>query len=147
MRTSLLLVAAVFLLEVAAADEVYLKGGGQLSGRIVSRSATTIEVDVGAGRIGVPASSVVRIEEGRSALQEYEERALHLAPGDVEGWLALGEWASARGLSTQAREAYHRVLAVSPEEPRANAALGNVQLDGHWMSEDESYRARGFVWY
>jgi hypothetical protein len=147
MRTLLLLVAAASLLEVAAADEVYLKGGGQLSGRIVSRSATTIEVDVGAGRIGVPASSVVRIEEGRSTLQEFEERAGHLAAGDVEGWLALGQWASDRGLSAQAREAYNRVLAVSPGEPRANAALGNVQVNGQWMSEDESYRARGYVWY
>ena len=71
----LMLLAAALLPAAASADEVFLKGGGQLSGRIVSRTATTVEVDVGAGRIGVPASSVVRIEEGRSPLQEYEERA------------------------------------------------------------------------
>jgi hypothetical protein len=147
MKALFLLVATLALLDAAAADEVYLKGGGKVSGRIVSRSATTIEVDVGAGRIGVPASSVERIEEGRSALQEFEERASSLPAGDVEGWLALGEWASARGLSSQAREAYNRVLSVSPGEPRANAALGNVQMDGRWMSEDESYRARGYIWY
>jgi len=63
----------------------------------------------------------------------------------VEGWLALGEWASARGLGTQAREAYHRALSASPGDPRANAALGNVQMGGRWVSEDESYRARGYV--
>jgi hypothetical protein len=147
MRTLVLLLGGVVLAETVIADEVFLKGGGQLSGRIVSRSATTIEVDVGAGKIGVPASSVVRIEEGRSALQEFEERAGRMRAGDVEGWLALGEWAAARGLSTQAREAYNRVLAVSPGEPRANAALGNVNVDGAWMSEDDSYRARGYVWY
>lgn len=147
MKALLVLLVTSSLLDVAVADEVYLKGGGQISGRIVSRSATTIEVDVGAGRIGVPASSVVRIEEGRSALQEFEERAASLSAGDVEGWLALGEWASAHGLSSQAREAYNRVLSVSPGEPRANAALGNVQMNGRWMSEDESYRARGYVWY
>jgi hypothetical protein len=140
------LLAAVALLNgAAAADEVFLKGGGQLSGRIVSRSATTIEVDVGAGRIGVPASSVVRIEEGRSALQEYEERASRLAAGDVDGWVALAGWAEARGLGTQAREAYHRALAASPGDPRANEALGNVNVDGRWVSEEESYRQRGYV--
>ena len=80
------------------ADEVYLKGGGQLSGKITSRTATTIEVEVGAGRIGVPASSVLRIEEGRSPLHEFEERAGALAASDVEGWLALGDWARAKGL-------------------------------------------------
>jgi hypothetical protein len=143
----LTLVAVVLLPAAVSADEVFLKGGGQLSGRIVSRSATTIEVDVGAGRIGVPASSVVRIEEGRSPLQDYEERAGRLAPGDVEGWIALAEWAEGKGLGTQAREAYHRAQAASPEDPRANEALGNVKMDGRWVSEDESYRARGYVQY
>ncbi len=147
MRTPTVALAAVLLAGAAAADEVYLKGGGRLSGRIVSRTETTIEVDVGAGRIGVPASSVLRIEEGRSPLQEYEERAGRLAPGDVDGWVALGEWATAKGLGTQAREAYHRALAASPGDPRANQALGNVQMNGKWVSEEEGYRARGYVQY
>ena len=147
MRVPAVLLAAVLVPAAAIADEVFLKGGGRLSGRIVSRSATSIEVDVGAGRIAVPASSVLRIEEGRSALQEYEERAGALAPGDADGWVALGEWASARSLGTQAREAYHRALAASPGDPRANEALGNVQMNGRWVSEDESYRARGYVQY
>ena len=147
MRTPTVALAAVLLAGAAAADEVYLKGGGRLSGRIVSRTETTIEVDVGAGRIGVPASSVLRIEEGRSPLQEYEERAGRIAPGDVDGWIALAQWAEGKGLGTQAREAYHRALAASPDDPRANEALGNVRMNGKWVSEDESYRARGYVQY
>jgi hypothetical protein len=139
-------VLAASLLPLAGvADEVFLKSGGQLSGRVVSRSATTVEVDVGAGRIAVPASSVVRIEEGRSALQEYEERAGRIASNDIEGWLALGEWAASRGLGSQASEAYHRAQSAAPNDPRANQALGNVQVDGRWMSEDDAYRAKGYV--
>jgi hypothetical protein len=146
MRTTVVLLAATALLPMAAvADEVFLKGGGQLSGRIVSQSDTKVEVEVGAGRISVPASSVVRIEKGRSPLQEYEERAGALAAGDADGWVALGQWAEAKGLSTQAREAYNRALAVSPMDPRANDGLGNVLVDGRWMSEDDSYRAKGYV--
>jgi hypothetical protein len=147
MRTLTVALAAVLLAGAAAADEVYLKGGGRLSGRIVSRTETTIEVDVGAGRIGVPASSVVRIEEGRSPLHEYEERAGRIAAGDVDGWIALAQWAEGKGFSTQAREAYHRALAASPDDPRANAALGNVRMGGRWVSEEESYKARGYVQY
>jgi len=93
MRPTLL--AAVLLPAAASADEVFLKGGGQLSGRIVTRTATTVEVDVGAGRIGVPASSVLRIEEGRSPLHEYEERAGRLAAADVA---AGSPWPSGRRL-------------------------------------------------
>jgi hypothetical protein len=144
MRTATWLLATL-VPAVAAADEVFLKSGGQLSGRIVSRTDSMIEVDVGAGRITVPTSSVVRIEEGRSPLHEYEERAGRLAPGDAAGWLDLGDWASAQVLGTQAREAYNRALAVTPDDPRANAALGRVKLDGRWVSEDESYQARGYV--
>jgi hypothetical protein len=129
----------------AAADEVYLKSGGQLSGRIVSRTADMIEVDIGAGRIAVSTSTVLRIEEGRSALHEYEDRAGKLAPGDADGWVALGDWASSRGLGTQAREAYTRALSASPNDSRANTALGNVQIGGRWVTEDEGYRARGYV--
>ena len=129
----------------AAADEVYLKSGGQLSGRIVSRTADMIEVDIGAGRIAVATSTVLRIEEGRSALHEFEDRAGKLQPGDVEGWVALGDWASSRGLGTQAREAYTRALSASPNDSRANTALGNVQIGGRWVGEEESYRARGYV--
>jgi len=129
----------------AFADEVFLKSGGRLSGRIVSRTETTIEVEVGAGRVGVPVSSVLRIEEGVSPLQDYEARAGRMAPADVEGWLALGEWASGQGLGAQAREAYHRALAAAPDDPRANEALGNVRMDGRWVGEEESYRARGYV--
>jgi hypothetical protein len=147
MRTPGVVIAAVLLAGAAVADEVFLKGGGRLSGRIVSRTEATIEVDVGAGRIGVPASSVLRIEEGRSPLHEYEERAGRIAAGDADGWIALAQWAEGKGLGTQAREAYHRALAASPDDPRANAALGNVRMGGRWVSEDESYRARGYVQY
>jgi hypothetical protein len=55
---------AVLLAGAASGDEVYLKGGGRLSGRIVSRAGAAVEVDVRAGRIAVPASIVVRVEEG-----------------------------------------------------------------------------------
>jgi hypothetical protein len=146
-RTPTVALAALLLAGAVAADEVYLKGGGRLSGRILSRTDKSIEVDVGAGRIAVPASSVLRVEEGRSPLHEYEDRAGRIAPGDVEGWVALGDWADAQGLGSQASEAYHRALAAAPDDPRANQALGNVQMNGKWVSEEESYRARGYVQY
>jgi hypothetical protein len=129
----------------AAADEIYLKSGGQLSGRIVSRDANMIEVDIGAGRIAVATSTVLRIEEGKSALHEYEEKAGRIPAGDVEAWVALGDWASSRGLGTQAREAYARALSASPNDARANTALGNVQVNGRWVSAEEGYRERGYV--
>jgi tetratricopeptide (TPR) repeat protein len=129
----------------AGADEIYLKSGGQLSGRILSRTATTVEIDIGGGQIGVAMSTVARIEEGRSTLHEYQDRAGRIAPGDVEAWVALAAWASSVGLGSQATEAYNRALHAAPNDPRANAGVGNVQVGGRWVSEEEGYRAQGYV--
>ncbi len=145
MQRNALFVLAVFSCAAASADEVYLKGGGRVSGRVVQRTATSVEIDVGAGKITVPAKQVERIVEGQCALDVYNDRAGALDPKDRDGWAALGRWASDQGLSTQAREAYHRVLAIAPADVEANQALGNVQVNGQWMTEEAGYRARGYV--
>jgi tetratricopeptide (TPR) repeat protein len=127
------------------ADTVYLRGGGKVSGRIVSRTEDQVEVDVGAGTIKVRMANVMRIDEERSALDEYAQRAQGLGPQDVDGWRELGRWAKSRGLNTQARQAYEKVLAVAPNDPEANEALGRVQVGGRFVSEEESYREKGYV--
>lgn len=139
------LLLALFLPALLCADEVFLKGGGKVTGRIVKRTPTIVEIDVGAGSVTVPMGRVERIQEGRSALQDYYDRAGALSSDDGAGWKNLARWASAQGLATQAREAYERVLRINPSDPDANLAHGNVELDGRWVPEAESYRARGYV--
>jgi tetratricopeptide (TPR) repeat protein len=134
-----LLPAALF------ADDIYLKGAGKVSGRIVQRTATAVEIDVGAGTVTIPLDHIERIQEGRSPLDDYHDRAARLAPTDVQGWLRLAQFASGQGLSKQAEEAYGKVLAVAPDNAEANQGLGRVQLDGRWVTEEEGYRARGYV--
>jgi len=54
-------------------------------------------------------------------------------------------WAAHAGISTQSRKAYETVIRITPNDPEAREALGFVQLDGRWVTEEESYKARGFV--
>jgi len=129
------------------ADEVFLKDAGSIEGRIVEQTATSVQVDVGGGIIGVPMDRVDHIVKGRSPMDVYDDRAAKLAPDDVAGWNKLGGWAWQQGLSTRARQAYEHVLEVAPNNPEANEALGMVQLNGKWVTEEESYQARGFVKY
>jgi len=146
MRRCLILACLLALAPtVTHADEVFLKGGGRLSGRVLSRTATSVEVEVGPGTITVPMSSVIRIEERRSVLHDYHERADGLRADDRDGWLRLAKWSSSQGLNTQARQAYTRLLALDPDQADANLALGRMRLDGRWVTEEESYRARGFL--
>ena len=128
-------------------DELFLKGGGRVTGEIVEETEATVTVDIGAGNMTVQRSAVVRIERSASPLQQYREQAAVLALHDVEGWRALGRRAERQGLTMQAREAFTKVKAVLPDDPEANRVLGLVQLDGHWVTEKESYTARGFVWF
>ncbi|HEX9190216.1 MAG TPA: hypothetical protein VGB87_24275, partial [Vicinamibacteria bacterium] len=136
------------LLAVAAAapaDEVLLKGGGRVSGVVVERTPTAVVIETGPGRVTLPMSRVERIVEGRSNLAAYRDRAAQLAPADAAGWADLARWAGDRGLLTQSSEAWQRVLAVDPAHTEANAALGRVEVDGSWLSEEDAYRARGYV--
>jgi hypothetical protein len=127
------------------ADEVYLRGGGRMTGEIVEQTEEAVTVDIGGGTLTAPMSSVVRIEEGVSPLQEYRTRAANIPDGDAEAWRELARWAQARTLSSQAWEAYSQVVAILPDDEEANLALGRVLVDGRWVSEEDAYRSEGYV--
>lgn len=127
------------------ADDVYLPGGGQITGEIVDRSADSVTVDVGGGTLTVRMSSVVRIEKSVSPLAEYRARAARIPAGDAEAWRELARWATSRALATVASQAWSKVVAVLPDDPEANRALGRVQYGGRWVTEEESYRAQGYI--
>jgi len=146
-RTALISLSAAMLAAPAVPDEIYLHGGGRVSGVIVERTKDAVSIETAPGRLTLSMKRVERIVEGRSAVEAFQERAAGLAPGDVNGWAALARWAAERDLVTHSREAWQRVLAVDPGHPEANEAVGRVQLDGEWVTEGEAYRARGYVEY
>lgn len=140
--------ALVVLLTLAGpvfADQVFVKGGGVLTGVIVERDERSVVLEVAPGRITLPMTRVDRIVEGTSSLARYRDRAVRLSPSDSQGWLDLGQWAADQGLRTQSQEAFARVLALDPNNEAAQRAVGNVQFGGRWMSQEESYRAQGMV--
>jgi hypothetical protein len=149
MRRSILVMAPMGLLALMAApvlaDEVILKGGGKISGEIISQDANSVTVDIGAGTMAVQMSSVVRIDKTTSPLQEYRNRAAKLGANDVEGWRELARWADHQILVTQAREAWTKVTQISPGDPEAHRELGQVEYNGQWVSEEESFKAQGFI--
>jgi hypothetical protein len=127
------------------ADDVYLRGGGQITGQIIEQTKDSVTVDVGGGKLTVQMSSVVRIEQSQSPLQQYRERAKAIPPDDAGAWRELARWARGEALATMAEEAWHKVTAILPDDPEANAALGKVQVNGRWVTEEESYAAQGYV--
>lgn len=145
MMKRVLVVGVLMAGPAAWADEVFLRGGGSIHGEVVQRTAESVVMEVGPGRMTLPMSRVDRIVAATSDLTLYRDRAARLAAADVAGWLALARWAEDRELLTQAREAYEHVVVVDPTNAAANAALGRVRLAGRWVTAEESYRARGYV--
>ncbi len=140
-----LLLLLVPVAATATADEIVLRNGGRLTGEIVSQDEKRVVIDTGPGQIVVPRSQVARVTGGSSAIATYRARAARLDERDTAGWLALARWAKQNGLSTQAREAWNHVLSIDPQNTPAHLGLGDVQVAGQWLSEDEAFRARGFV--
>jgi hypothetical protein len=127
------------------ADDIYLRGGGQITGQIIEQTEDSVTIDIGGGTMTAKMSSVVKIEKNTSPLQEYRTRAARIPAGDAEAWRELARWAKGYSLSSQARQAYRELLTILPDDEEANTATGMVQLDGEWVTEEESYRARGYV--
>jgi hypothetical protein len=140
-----LLATLVLLPGVSRADEVFTRGGGQISGEIVERRADAIVVDVGGGTIGLPISYIERIVPGPSPMAVYRQKAQRLAADDTAGWFALARWAREQDLRTQADEALGRVLAIDPDHVAARQALGYVKVGERWMTREEGNRAQGLV--
>ena len=130
---------------LAPCDEVWLRGGGRVSGVIVDRTPQSVVIETGPGRVSLPMSRVEKIVDGQSSLATFQERASALTPNDADGWAALARWGSDHDLVTQSRGAWQRVLALDPQNPEANAALGRVSFEGAWMPAEDAYRARGYV--
>jgi tetratricopeptide (TPR) repeat protein len=55
--------------------------------------------------------------------EEYFRRYVELAPGDVSGWLRLGEACARQGRRDAAREAWERALKIEPGNAEADANI------------------------
>ena len=130
---------------LAAADQVFLTSGGEITGDIIERRPSALVLDVGAGRVTLPMSIVVRVVSSTTDLGLFRSRAQALAARDVSGWLDLAAWAQGHELASQAREAWEHVLAVDPGNSAAQLGLGHVRVGDRWMTVSEANRARGLV--
>ncbi len=131
----------------AGADVLHLKRGGRLEGILVGETAATITIDVGMGLVSVPRSTVQGIERKEGVLSEYRTRLGSIPPGDVTSYADLARFAGDRGLNTEARLLWARVVSLDPGNVEAHLALGHVLVGGTYMDEDEAYRARGYIYF
>ncbi len=141
----------------AMADTIHLADGRVLEGTVEWHAdGSAIDIHITSTGIDailtVPRAKVVRIEPGpgphQQALAEVESRraALHADSSPVE-YIALAQKARAIGDDTLARDIIHELLAVDPTNAQAHVFLGEMLINGVWMTVPEAMAAKGCVLY
>ncbi len=128
----------------AAADEVHLRNGSKIEGR-VSQAGDEVVVVMDIGTVTFKRSEVSRVVLGPSTLQAFEEKVRQLQAADVDGRFKLAMWAKQNELANRAQALFKDVLALDAEHAGARGELGYVKHDGRWLTQDEHRAAQGLV--
>jgi hypothetical protein len=124
----------------AVADDVILRDGTVLSGKVVDEGKRYTVVDRDR-KFAVSKAEVARLVSKPSFMDEYEARLKKLPFDDAEAIFEFGRWLAENEWATRAARAY--------EERRA---LGYKLYEGEWVGPEELNRRKGLVkfegrWY
>ncbi len=132
------------------AEVFVLANGGRISGELLNRQENPRKQYVvkvaGEGQITLAASQVEQVLKRRSEEEEYE-KIRPAYPDTVEGQWALAEWCRQKRLPLERETHLKRIIELDPNQIDARRALGYVQIDGQWITQDELMIERGYKLY
>ncbi|MHC4957287.1 MAG: hypothetical protein ACYTGN_02855 [Planctomycetota bacterium] len=149
---NLLAVSLLTLFAVsAAADDVHLKDGRVLSGKVVEEKSRYLVVDRDQKHVA-KRSDVAKVVTAESFMDRYEKKLADLLEDDAEAIYEFGRWLSENDWTSRAHRAYEAVLDLDPDHRGARRALGYQLYEGEWVSPRELNIRKGLVefegrWY
>lgn len=146
MKRLLLGAIALALAAPAWADEVTLRSGGKIVGRVVADKPDSITLEVGGGRVTINKADIVEFRPGRTAFDDFDEKLIDIdLSGGAKDFYELGAWARERGLPAKARSMFQRAVDKDPNHEGARRALGFVRRNDQWLTREELNLAIGLV--
>ncbi|MHC4972314.1 MAG: hypothetical protein ACYTG3_08275 [Planctomycetota bacterium] len=135
----------------AVADDVILKDGRVLSGKVVDEGKRYTVVDRDR-KFAVRKLEVARVFSKPSFMDDYEARLEKLPFDDAEAIFEFGRWLAENEWASRAARAYEEVLELDPDHRGARRALGYKLYEGEWVGPEELNRRKGLVkfegrWY
>ncbi|MCK6479512.1 MAG: hypothetical protein HUU06_05585 [Planctomycetaceae bacterium] len=126
----------------APADEVKMKDGRVLEGRVLSETASevTLRLRFG-GDVTLKRTEIASLERKDLPEEAIAKRRAALDPKDAEGLWKLALEAKALKLRRQHEALLAEVLAADPDHAGAREARGDVLHGGKWMTPAERDRA------
>ncbi len=130
----LMMAMAVILLTGASAraDRLVLFDGREITGQILSET-NIVTIRTAAGELSVRQQDISSIERTPSA----DDRSASFGLG-ADALFAMSAWASQHGLADLAGELHKRVLEIDTDHRGVRTALGQVHVNGRWMSFKEA---------
>ena len=144
-RTLLLTLALLLMAPQAIlADDVKLKSGKVIKDvNLIKKTKRFYRFrKVSGEEIRIKIDAVAEIIKKPTAWDEFKARRKALPKKDADAWYELAMWAREHGLKKDWKPTLKHVLKIDKNHARANEALGNVLVDGRWLSAREARRAR-----
>jgi hypothetical protein len=131
-------------------DEIRLRGGGEIQGKLIvdPRAPQTVQVLLlrGSKPLVLQKAQVLEVIPRPSPLDEYVVRKRELA-SSAQAEYELGTWCEGKGLADLARAHYEAALARNASFEPAHKKLGHILHDGQWLSRDDVRHGQGLVKY
>ncbi|MHC4663404.1 MAG: hypothetical protein ACYS8W_17225 [Planctomycetota bacterium] len=137
----------VFLPGQAVADDVILKNGLVVSGK-VTQDDKMVRVERLGGAVTYPHDEVKEVKKTKTIQEIYAERKKTLKKNDAEAYVALADWCRDNAMPKHENELLESVLEFAPDNEKARSRLGYIRDEnGKWVLEEEYYKAKGYVKY
>jgi hypothetical protein len=125
----------------AAADEVRLKDGRTLEGKVLEDGPGGVKIRLRfGGEVSFPRSEVASVERKDLPEEAIAKKRAALAADDAAGRWALAQEAKAQRLKKVHDELVAEVLRLDPGHREANEAAGNVLFEGKWVKAGDRDR-------
>jgi len=158
-RLALALLFLTCLSLTLAADEVVLKAGGKITGKIVEETDTYVKIRTKFGGVmTIKRASIKDVVRKDSKNDIYKKKLAKVSRTDVKALWELAEWCQGEGLGKQSRETLKMIISADPDHEKAREALGYVRYQNRWVTKraleklekdalEKEMKAKGMVKY
>lgn len=134
----------------ASGDQISIRGGGQIKGKVLSDAAHPDRVSVITENGKVPLSfqkkQIVNVVREPSPLDDYVAKRKKVGDS-ADAQYELGAWCEEHKLADLATLHFENALKKDPNHGQAHQKLGHVQSGDRWLTGDDVLQAQGLVKY
>jgi hypothetical protein len=132
----------------ARADEIVLRGGGQVQGKVQPDPANKDRVQIwllqGRKPLSFTRAQILEVIPKASPLDGYFDR-VKKTDGTCAAQFGLGTWCEENKLPDLAKLHYEAALLADKSFEPAHKKLGHVYHDGYWLNRDDLSAIQGLV--